>query len=329
LSKKSKKAKEVEAKSKEANEATEVPKDPMKAGFQANSAKAKKVAEDAKGAMTTAASEMLAFYSNLLSPESKYLWNKIVVKQMETNSYVNLQGVSLEGSRGMSRKLFTNCVVFHLLTVLPINVAEKENYYITNVFKKPQHINLHQFVHQVEQLNAYIAQMPCVYYSTNENASTKPKNVPFTKGELGSHVLRMFLLEWQDQYNLSKKGMMPMDMCVLLTSLEAIKGICTHEKAKFKSSKKASHKGKKGKKHPCTKSLARVPKRVHFEKHCNLRKKHGGAYTTHNTRDCGRFEKDGKEKSDFRATKKGGKKANLTNQNFTQLIKKIKKLEKV
>jgi hypothetical protein len=52
-----------------------------------------------------------------------------------------------------------------------------------------------------------------------------------------------------------------------------------------------------------------------------------GAYTTHNTRDCCRFEKDGKEKSNFRAAKKGGKKGNPMNHNFAQLTKKIKKLE--
>jgi hypothetical protein len=128
---------------------------------------------------------------------------------------------------------------------------------------------------------------------------------------------------------MNKKGMMPMDMCLLLTSLEAIKRVCTHKKAKLEFSKKASHKGKKGKKRPGTKSMARVPKKVRFKKHydhCNLCKKHGGTYTMHNTRDCHRFEKDGKEKSNFCATKKGGKKAIPINQNFAQLTKKIKKL---
>jgi hypothetical protein len=42
--------------------------------------------------------------------------------------------------------------------------------------------------------------------------------------------------------------MTPMDLRLLLTSLEAIERVCTHEKAKFEFSKKASHKGKKGKK---------------------------------------------------------------------------------
>ncbi len=112
---------------------------------------------------------------------------------------------------------------------------------------------------------------------------------------------------------------MPMDMRLLLTSLEAIERVCTYKKAKQESSKESSHKGKKGKKHPGTKSTARVPKKVCFEKHCNLCKKHGGTYTMHNTRDCCRFKKDGKEKSDFRAAKKSSKKANPLNQNFAQL----------
>jgi hypothetical protein len=71
-----------------------------------------------------------------------------------------------------------------------------------------------------------------------------------------------------------------------------------------------------------------VPKKVCFEKHCELCKKHGGAHTTHNTCDCCRFEKDGKEKSSFRAAKKGRYKSNPVNQNFAQLTNKIKKLEK-
>jgi hypothetical protein len=48
----------------------------------------------------------------------------------------------------------------------------------------------------------------------------------------------------------------------------------------------------------------------------------------HNTKDCGRFEKDRMEKSEFRAAKKGGKKPKPANQNFAQLSKKLDKLKK-
>jgi hypothetical protein len=252
-------------------------------------------------------------------------------KQTESDPYVNLQGGALEGPRGMSRKSFNNCGIFHLLTEFPINAAEQEKYYITNVLRKPQRINVRQFVWRVEQLNAYITQMPCFYYSPNSNASTKPENVPFMEAELGAHVLRMCPIQWQDQYNMNKKGMTLMDMRLFLTSFEAIECVCTYEKGKldfYKKSEKSSNKGEKGKTRPGTNFSARVPKKVHFEKHCNLCKKHGGAHTTHNTRDCRRFEKDGKEIFSFRTAKKGGYKSNPINQNFAQPINKIKKLEK-
>jgi hypothetical protein len=133
-------------------------------------------------------------------------------------------------------------------------------------------------------------------------------------------------IQWKDQYNMNKKGVMPMDMRLLLTLLKAIKRICTYKKAKPESSKKTSNKGERGKKRPGNNSTARLPKKVRFEKNCNLCKKHGGMYITHNTLDCCRFEKDGKE-TNFHAIKKGGKKANPMNQIFLQLTKKIKKLE--
>ncbi len=128
---------------------------------------------------------------------------------------------------------------------------------------------------------------------------------------------------------MNNKSMMPMDMCSLITLLEAIKCICTYKKGKSESSKKFSNKGKKGNIRLGTNSTTRIPKKVRLEKNCNLCKKHGGAYTTHNTRDCCRLEKDGKKKSNLCIAKKGGKKGNPVNQNFAQLTKKIKKLEKV
>jgi hypothetical protein len=173
--------------------------------------------------------------------------------------------------------------------------------------------------------------MPCFYYSPNANASTKPENILFTEAELRAHVLHMCPLPWQDQYNMNEKGMTPMDLCLLLTLLEAIERVCTYENGKldtFEKSDKSSNKGKKGKKCPGTNSTVQVPKKVRFEKHCNLCKKHGGAHTTHNTSDCRRFEKDKKEKSIFHATKKGGYNQNPVNQNFAQLTDKIEKLEK-
>ncbi len=78
----------------------------MKSSFLSDLEKAKQAQRIAKEAKTTAFSKMFAFYLNLLSSESKYAWNKIVSKQTESDPYVNLQGDSLQGPRGMLRQSF-------------------------------------------------------------------------------------------------------------------------------------------------------------------------------------------------------------------------------
>jgi hypothetical protein len=180
------KAQDSKSESLESKEASKANDNSIKAGFLDDLEKVKQTQSTAKGAMTAASSKMFMFYLNLLSPESNYSWNKIICKQMESGPYLNLQGDALEGPRGMYCKSFKDCVMFHLLTVFPINTAEQEKYYISNVLKKPQRINVRQFVRCVEQLNTYIAQMPCFYYSPNANASTKPKNVPFMDSDSNS-----------------------------------------------------------------------------------------------------------------------------------------------
>ncbi len=207
--------------------------------------------------------------------------------------------------------------------MFPNNVAEQEQYYITNVLKKPQQVSICQFVQCVEQLNSYIVQLSCWYYSLGAKPSTNPMNEPFTKADLASHVLQMCPHLWQDQFNLHKKGMTPMDKRLLLMSLKAIECICTQEWSNTQSNKKHSHKGKEGNKRPGTEYTGKIPKKACIEKHCNLCKKHGGTHTMHNTNDCCRYKKDRTEISNFHAAKKGGKKPNPTKHSFTQLSKKM------
>ena len=114
-------------------------------------------------------------------------------------------------------------------------------------------------------------------------------------------------------------------ICLLIMSLEAVESECTFETFNAQFKKKASNKGKKGNKQPGTDATIRVPKKVHSEKHCNLCKKHGGTHALHNTHDCHRFEKDGKEKSNFHATKKGGKKPIPTKQFLSKILDKLEK----
>jgi len=115
------------------------------------------------------------------------------------------------------------------------------------------------------------------------------------------------------------------DMRSPLLSLEATERVCGQErsdKSVASCDEKPSHSNKKRYVATWYWKSPRVPRKARTEKHRDLCKKHGGAYTTHNARHCQRFEKDGTEKSDFRAAKKGGKKPNPVEQSFTQLSKR-------
>jgi hypothetical protein len=120
--------------------------------------------------------------------------------------------------------------------------------------------------------------------------------------------------------------MTPVDMHLLLMSLEAIEHVCMQEKSSAQSGKKTSNKGKKGNKQPGTDGTIRVSNKVCTKKHWDLCKKHGGAHTTHNTRDCCKY--DGTEKAHFCNAKKGRKKPNPAKQSFAQLSKKLDKLKR-
>ncbi len=217
--------------------------------------------------------------------------------------------------------------MFHLLTVFPNNAAEQEKYYLSNLLKKPQRVGVCQFLQHVEQLNAYLAQLLCWYYSPSYITGMMPANVPFTVANLASHFFKMYPHQWQDQYNLQEKGT-PMDMHSLQASLEAIERVCTPKEAHAQSGKKASHKNEARAKWPSTGAMKQVPKKVCFERSCKLCKRHGGAHTMHATKDCHRYKKHGAVKANFRAAKKAGKKPNPAKQSFALLSKKLDKLEK-
>jgi hypothetical protein len=120
-------------------------------------AELKQTLEAAEEAMTKrdkAAEDMFQLYANLLSVNARYVWNKIVQEQTNAGPYMDLQGLTRKGPRGMLRKSFEDCVTFHLLTVFPNNVAEQERYYIMQVLKKPQRISIRQVVQHMEQLSS-------------------------------------------------------------------------------------------------------------------------------------------------------------------------------
>ncbi len=101
-----------------------------------------------------------------------------------------------------------------------------------------------------------------------------------------------------------------MDMRSLQASLKAIEHVYTPEKAHAPSDEKASYKNEAGAKQPSTGATMQAHKKVHFDKSFELCKKHGGAHTTHATKDCRKYKKDGTRKDNFRTAKKAATKPN-------------------
>jgi hypothetical protein len=142
------------------------PADPaLQADLVSEIKQAQEAADKAKTKGEQAATDMFQLYANFLSVNTKYMWNKIINEQTASDPCTNLQGCSKKGPRGLWRKSFHDCIMFHPLTMFSNNAAEQEQYCITNVLKKPHCGSICQFVQRVEQLNSYITQLPCWYYS--------------------------------------------------------------------------------------------------------------------------------------------------------------------
>ncbi len=130
--KKSSDKEKASQKTKESAALANVPALELMDKYQALYDKASFTKETSKNKREAAATNMFQFYANLLSSDAKNSWNKIVREQTEADSFKDLQGVSRKGPKGLSRKSFDNCVMFHLLTVFPNNAAEQEKYYLSN-----------------------------------------------------------------------------------------------------------------------------------------------------------------------------------------------------
>ena len=65
------------------------------------------------------------------------------------------------------------CIMFHLQQVFKTDAGETLKYYITNTLRKPNRVSICQFLVRVKQLNSYLKNLPCLYFSTSANQVTK------------------------------------------------------------------------------------------------------------------------------------------------------------
>eukprot|EP00804_Cyclotella_cryptica_P020965 CCRYP_009287-RA/>CCRYP_009287-RA protein AED:0.81 eAED:1.00 QI:0/0/0/0.5/1/1/2/0/315 len=199
--------------------------------------------------------------------------------------------------------------------------------------ENPNKVWVRQFVQRVMQLNNYMEDLLCMYYSPSASMMTQ-QVYSFTDLELSCHILCMCPLMWQDQYHLLEKcylgGVKP-----LLLILEQIEVAHPVDERQL-SSKPAEAQGAE---QPSKKFAlgARIPKKpkqartdyTRVDKNCELCKKHGGAHTMHNTVECRRYNKDGTPtRGTFGQAAQKSREDSHPKNSYAQVLACMEKLEK-
>jgi hypothetical protein len=201
-----------------------------------------------------------------------------------------------------STKSLEDCIMFHKITVFSVDAAERQKAYMMGSLKKPRQLTIGNHVSRCEVLNGYIGHFPTLCDSSLAVASTKKGNVPFNEVTLVSIMLSTCPMDWRNQYKMNHKTD-PESTRSMLLNLENIEKVfATKDGEKDRSIKaKAGTAPKKvafsvPKKHgKGGGSGGPAPKEARSAKYCKWCKAAGGAFQTHDTIECCRFDKDGKE----------------------------------
>ncbi len=147
-------------------------------------------------------------------------------------------------------------------------------------------------------LNDYLAYLPTVKDSSMAVEDTKKGNVSFDEANLAGIVPKAVPTSWVNQYNLTHLTL-PKSPRLLLPDLENIERVMNEkraESAKVRGKDGAASAGAKSspKKRASTGSSKQVPKKARSAKFCQHCKNNGGPYTSHNTKEYCKYNKDGK-----------------------------------
>ena len=246
-----------------------------------------------------AIAQVYEFLRNLLSGDPQAQWDRICREMHERDSWAALNGAKHEGKRPRTWASFKDCLELHKLTVFTIDAAERQKFYIQQGVRKPQRATVRQYVSRMEVLNGYLRHLPTLKNSPKAVVTTKKGNVPFGEADLASVILASVPIAWQNQYSLTHSTV-PEAPRTLLPDLENIERVMLekyNEKLKAKVKATTARLDGKGKPKKGTSgggSSERVPRKARAEKFCQLCKTHGGPHQTHNTRECRRYDKEGK-----------------------------------
>ncbi len=212
--------------------------------------------------------------------------------------WVAVNGSFNKGPRKKTWESFLDCIKLHKLTIFSCDAAELQQYYMQQHVRKPQRIMVQAFVTRMGLLNGYLAYLPTVKDSSMAVEDTKKGNVPFDGADLAGIVLKAIPISWVNQYNLTHSTLQK-SLRLLRPYLENIERVMNKKHAELDKDK-----GKEGtasagaksspKKRVSTGSREQVPKKARWAEFCQHCKNNDGPYTSHNTKECRKYNKNGK-----------------------------------
>ncbi len=225
-------------------------------------------------------------------------WNKVVIEMHNKDPWVAVDGSLHKGPRKRDWDSFLDCVELHKLTIFSCDAAKLQRCYMQQHVRKPQQVTVRAFVTRMGLLKDYLAYLPTVKDSLMAVADTKKGSIPFDEADLAGIVLKAIPTSWVNQYNLTHSTL-PKSPRLLLPDLENIQRVMDEKRtelAKARGRDGTASAGAKSnpKKRASTGSTERVPKKVKTAKFCQHCKSNGGPYTSHNTKECRKYDKDGK-----------------------------------
>jgi hypothetical protein len=281
-------------------------------------------------------------FRKTLKEDPELQWDRIVDDMHSKDPWEDLRGYKYNGLRRKSVASLWDCIDFHKLTVYSVDAAERQRFYMLCNLKKPAKSSIRSHVTRMETLNKYLGLLPTIKNSPQAVASTELGNVPFNETTLASIVLSHLPVAWRTQYALTH-ALVPESPRAILVDLENIEKLFAEKaneaaranKAKVASALKGAvdHVPRKGKRSNGGGPDKGTPKKGRTDKFCKWCKAVDGPFTTHNTTECRRFNKDGSQKDrptkPFDSTKKPWKKPGSGNTDqISHLTEEMDKLKK-
>jgi hypothetical protein len=204
--------------------------------------------------------------------------------------------------------------------------------------KKPRLMTIQIHVSCCETMSGYIAHLPTLQDSPLVVASTKKGNISFNNTTLANIVLATCPTEWRNLYKMNHKTVPELTRSMLFDLKNIEKVFAEKNSKKARSNKAAAGTAPKTGENVPRKhgngggSGGPAPKKAHSVNNCKWCKAAGGPFNAHDTCECCRFNKDGKEIGKphklFNSAKNLWKKGSGDLSQMAYLTKKLEKLEK-